>query len=163
MIVLSPQKKTMERVAKQLAEKKQIFESALAAGREETKIQLDEQINELRNALKDFAIDFEDSANLTFDISQIANEKKVDEFSIKAQDDKGKATETSSCEYVCEKHIDIKFNGGFNQFASFLNALERHRPVVFIDEFEISRSKRESSDPKVTMDLAVFVRKRQDG
>ena len=159
MIVLAPQKKSRKQIENQLAEKKQIYNSALKATQEETRIWLNEQIENLRNKSNRFVIDFEDSANLTFDISQIANEKKLDSFSIKGKD-AGK--DPTDFKYLCENRIDVSFAAAFNQFATFLNALERHWPVIFVDSFKITRSRRDDSDHKVNMGLAVFVRKRQD-
>lgn len=158
MIVLAPQKKTRKQIENQLAEKKQIYNSALKATQEETRIWLNEQIENLRNKLDGFVIDFEDSANLTFDISQIANEKKLDSFSIKGKDT-GK--DPTDFKYLCENYIDVGFTAAFNQFAAFLNALERHWPVIFVDSFKIIRSRRDDPGHKVNMSLAVFVRKRQ--
>ncbi len=159
MIVLAPQKKTRKQIENQLAGKKQIYNSALKATQEETKIWLNEQIENLRNKLNGFVIDFEDSANLTFDISQIASEKKLDSFSIKGKDAGENSTDFK---YLSENHIDVGFTAAFNQFATFLNALERHWPVIFVDSFKITRSKRGDPGHKVNMSLAVFVRKRQD-
>jgi hypothetical protein len=164
MLVLAPQKEGKKQIEKQLAEKKQMYENVLKVTQEETKIQLNEQIERLQVDLKDFVIDFEDSANLTFDISQIANEKKVASFSVKTKD-KDKEGRGSSAtpdyEYISENHIDVRFTAGFNQFAALLNALERHRPVVFVDRFVIARPKQPGSGNEVSMNLAVFVRKRQ--
>lgn len=163
MLMLAPQKDSKERFEKQLAGKKQIYNSALKAAQKETKIQLNEQIEHLRNRLKNFVIDFEDSANLTFDISRIANEKEVTAFSIETKDDGGRSTATSDYNHISENRIDISFfMADFNQFAALLNALERHRPVIFVDRFAITRSGRGSSDHQVNMSLAVFVRKKQD-
>jgi len=164
MYALSPQEKTKKQTERQLAEQKQMYESALKAAQEKTKIQLNEQIERLRNSLKDFVIDFEDSANLTFDISQIANEKKVASFSIKDSKAKsnrrGKGSEIPGCEHISENYMSVSFAAAnFSQFATFLNALERHRPVVFVDKFKIARAEQDDSGHKVGMDLAVFVRK----
>jgi len=163
MIVLAPQKKTRKQIENQLAEKKQIYNSAIKATQEETRIWLNEQIKNLRNKLDGFVIDFGDSANLTFDISQIANEKKLDSFSIKGKDTSKDSTDKDSTDfkYLCENHIDVGFTAAFNQFAAFLNALERHWPVIFVDSFKISRSRQDDPGHKVNMSLAVFVRKWQ--
>ena len=114
--------------------------------------------------MKDFALDFEDSANLVFDIGQIAGEKKIDSFSIKTKNNKDNRGRSAmpDYKYLCENHMDVSFTGNFNQFAAFLNALERHRPVVFVDTFNITRSEKNDSGNEVNMNLAVFVRKRQD-
>ena len=162
VLVLAPQRKSKKQIEKQLAERKQVYNSALKAAQEKTKIRLNEQIEHLRSGLKDFVIDFGDSANLTFDISQIASEKKVDSFSIRTKDDRGNRA-IPKCNYIRESHIDISFTGGFSQFATFLNALERRRPVIFVDKFAITRSDEGDSDHRVSMSLAIFVKKRQAG
>jgi len=164
MLMLEPQKKSKKQVEKQLAEKKQMYESVLKATQEETKVQLNEQMERLRNNLEDFVIDFEDSANLTFDIGRIASEKEVASFSIAPQgENKRRDSTISDYEYIFESRIDVSFTAGFNQFATLLNALERHRPVVFVDKFIIARSKQGDSGHDVSMELAVFVKKRQGG
>lgn len=163
MLMLAPQKNNKEQLKKQLEEKKQMYSSALKATQKETQIQLNEQIKHLRNRLKDFVIDFEDAADLTFDISQIANAKEVNSFSIETNKRDNSRDPAMSDKYIFESHIDISFlTAGFNQFAALLNALERHRPVIFVDRFEITRSNKDSSDRQVKMNLAVFVRKIQD-
>ena len=162
MIALAPQQKSTKQVENQLADMKQTYDSAKNAGQEETKTRQKEDIEKLRNQLKDFTVDFEDSANVTFDISQIANEKKVGSFSIKMQEGNREGTTRTDLEHIQENRIDINFEGDFNQFATFLNALERHRPVVFVDNFKITRSQRDDSGHKVNMRLAVFVRKQQE-
>ncbi len=160
ILVLGPQKNHEKRVENKLAEKKQVHESALRAAQKETKIRLNEQIERLQSKLQDFVIDFEDSANLTFDISQIANEKKVASFSIKSEDSRGLST-IPECKYICENHIVISFIGGFNQFVTFLNALERHRPVLFVDKFTMTGSGQDDSGYQISLNVAAFVKKQQ--
>ena len=162
MLMLAPQKNSKEQLEKQLAEKKQMCDSALKSAEKETRIQLNEQIEQSRNKLNNFVIDFEDSANLTFDISQIASEKAVTSFSIETKKDRGKNPAVSD-KYISESGIDISFStADFNKFAALLNALERHQPVIFVDRFAITRSDKGSSEHQVKMNLAVFVRKMQD-
>ncbi len=98
---------------------------------------------------------------MTFDIGRIANEEKVASFSIR-NNDKQSVSDIPDCNSICENHIDISFIAGFNQFATFVNALERHQPVLFVNEFSISRSKKGQSAYQVSLDVAAFVKKRQD-
>ena len=160
IFVLAPQKKNRKRFEEQLAEKKQIYNSAQKAAHEETKIQLNEQIERLRNSLKDFV--FEDSANLTFDISQIADEKKINPPPTIRGKNNREHSEIPNSNYICESKVNISFTAGFNQFAALLNALERHRPVIFVDKFTITRSDQDDSGHEVNMGLSVFAEKRQD-
>ena len=160
-LVLAPQRRNKKNIEKQLTDKNQIYNSTLGATQKKSKIQLNEQIEDLRDRLRDFVTDSDDLANLIFDISQIANEKKVNSFSIKARNRPG-GSEIPNCDHICENHIDISFTSGFNQFAAFLNALERYGPVIFVDKFTITRAENDSSGHQVRMSLAVFVRKKQD-
>ena len=162
VLVLLPQNKSRKYVEKQLAEKKQIYNYAQKAAQEETKIQLNEQIEHLRNRLTDFVADTRDLADLTLDISRIANEKRVDSLDLTSKDRRG-GSEIPNCNYILENRFIASFDAsGFNKFATFLNALERHRPVIFVDDFKITRSKRDDSGHKVQMGLAVFAKKQQD-
>ena len=160
MIKFRPQKRIDKRLDSELTETKQMYEFAQKAAQKETQIRLKEQIEQLRNNLSDFVVDFEDSANLTFDISKIASERKVTSFSVKNKEKSGVSV-IPDCNYISENHIDISFIAGFNQFATFLNALERHRPVIFINEFSITRSNQEDLAYQVTLDVAAFIRKPQ--
>ena len=158
IVLLVPQQKSKKRIESQLAEVMQQHNSALTANQEDTKQRKNEEIEKLREAMKKFAYDYEDSANLTFDISQIANNKKVNSFSFKMQED-SRGRQGSDLQYIQENCIDISFTGDFIKFATFLNALERHQPVVFVDNFKITRSALEDSNHRTNMKLAVFLRK----
>ncbi len=161
ILVLGPQNSSRKRLKSTLAEKKQLYEFAQRATEEQTKIRLNEQIEVRGDILKDFVVDFEDSGNLTFDIGRIAKEEDVSSFSIKNNEKQG-ISEIPDCNSICENHIDISFIAGFNQFATFVNALERHQPVLFVNEFAISRSKKGESTYQVTLDIAAFVKKQQE-
>jgi Tfp pilus assembly protein PilO len=161
VFLLAPQYKNKKVVDSRFAEVKKAYDSALAASKEETINKIKEQIKTLQDTVNKFTAGFEDSSNLTFQISQVANEKKVDSFSIRMQEDR-KGAAGLDFTYLKESRIDIGFSGGFKQFASFLNALERNRPVVFVDDFKITRSVMEDSNHRVSMKLAVFVRKQQE-
>jgi Tfp pilus assembly protein PilO len=162
MFIMRPQKNSKKLIENRLAEKKQIYESALKAAQKETKIRLNEQIEQLQNRLQVFVADFEDSVNLTFDLSQIADEKKVSSFGSKVKSNRGSATKKDEYKYIRENQINISFTGDFNQFATFLNALERHRPVIFVDNFTLSRSKRGDEGYMVNLSVIAFVRKQQN-
>ena len=161
--VLAPQARTKKQIEKLLAEKKKMYQAAITASRQETRIQLKEQIEQLQNTLKDFVIDYRESTNLTLDISQIANDRKVSGFSISGRGAGGsRAVEIPGCDHIHENRIGIGFDAGFNNFATFLNTLERHKPVVFVDTFRINRLDEAKAANKVEMNLSVFVRKRLD-
>ena len=161
MLVLGPQKSNRKQLESTLSEKKELYEFAQRATKEQTKTLLSEEIQGLRGTLKDFVVDLEDSAYLTLDIVKIANKEDVSSFSIK-NDDKQGVLEIPDCNSICENHIDISFIAGFNQFATIVNALERHQPVFFVNEFRISRSNKGESTFQISLDVAAFVKKQQE-
>jgi Tfp pilus assembly protein PilO len=163
VFVIGPQKSSKRLIENKLAEKRKTYEFAIKASQDETKIQLNEQIESLHNELKDFVADFEDSASLTFDLSQIAEEKEVASFGSKVKSNRGIAVKKDNYKFINENKINITFTGNFNQFATFLNALERHRPVIFIEKFSlIPSSGQKDSGFRVNLNVTAFVRKQQD-
>lgn len=158
LLVLVPQEKLRTGVEERLIETKRLAGAAREAAKEERKIKLNEQVENFDKKLKNFVTEQEDTANLTFDISQISSDIKLGSFSITTTGSEG-IIEIDNCDYIFAKHIDINFVGSFNQFAAFLNALEMWRPVIFIDTFSITRSKGSASGHKVDMKLAVLVGK----
>jgi len=163
IFVIGPQKSSKRLIENRLAEKRKTYEFAIKASQDETKIQLNEQIESLHSKLKDFVADFEDSASLTFDLSQIAEEKKVASFGSKVKSNRGIAIKKDDYQFISENKIDISFTGDFNQFATFLNALERHRPVIFVEKFTlIPSSGSKDLGYRVNMNVTAFVMKQQD-
>lgn len=166
MIVLRPQNNHKRRLNNVLAEQKQLYASARRAAQEKTKIELNVQLEQLSDHLKAFVIDLEELTDLTFDISQIANQENLASFSVtpRSQRSTGRqdvAGEEADTKHIHENLIDIRFTAGFRQFATFVNALERHHPVLFIDEFKINHSTQNESMYQATLDVAAFVRNQQ--
>jgi hypothetical protein len=161
MLVLAPQKDYKKNLDRELVDKKQVYESALQTSKKEIRIKLNEQVESLHDRLMDFVIAFEDSANLTFDISQVANEQKVASFSIKSKNSRG-LSKIPDCKHINESFMDINFVGGFHQFATFLNALERHRPVIFVNSFNITNSRQDNVSYQVSMNVAALVMKSEE-
>ncbi len=163
LILLRPQTNHKKSLDRTLAEKEQLYEFAQLAAQEQTQIRLNEQIERLRERVKDFVVDAEDAVNLTFDIGRIANEKKVTSFSVEPKEKPAAfSTPVPDSNCVEESYIEISFTAGFNQFAAFVNALERHRPVLFVHKFVIARSKQDDSVYKTTLAVRALVMKQQD-
>jgi hypothetical protein len=100
---------------------------------------------------------------LTLDLGRTANDIKVDSFSAKTQDNR-KSQDITGCQYICENQINVSFKADFNKFAAFLNAAERHRPIIFVDKFTVTHAnQQDDSANQVNMDLSVFVKKQHGG
>ncbi|MEJ2646857.1 MAG: hypothetical protein P8016_00450 [Sedimentisphaerales bacterium] len=159
-LVMSPQNKTRNEIERDLAESKQEYESARQAAREETTRRLKEEIGLLQDKLDMFVLDFKSAEDLTFDISRIAGESKVSSFNIRNDDIRASSASVDP-NNIFEKHINVSFIAGFREFALFLNSLERHQPVLFIDAFTLSRQNNDKTTYQVSLDIAALVRKQQ--
>jgi len=162
MLILGPMLADKKRVEDKLAATKLKYETLVRESQEDARTKLREEIELLRSRMEDFTIDFENSANLTFDISRIAGAEQIASFSIRSRDDSRRTSDLTEGKYVSESQIDVSFNAGFHQFATFLNALERHRPVLLVDRFTVNGLRQSASGPQVDMNLVVLVRKQQD-
>ncbi len=161
MFAIGPQNRSRKNLESKLAEQKQLCELAQKAAQEETRIRLTEQVDNLRDRLKTFIIDFEDAANLTFDISRIAQEKNVVSLNVEHKSNRV-APEEDNSKNISERHIDVSFTTGFNQFAAFLNAIERHQPVLFVNQLTLIRSNQGKSSYQIKMDVAALVKKQKE-
>lgn len=167
VFVIGPQSKSIKRLERNIDEQKQIYASARRAAQEQNRIQLNEHIDRLRDKLGGFVIHADELTDLTFDISQIASRENLASFSVTPRSKKSggrrsavkQQNDTGS---ISENLIDIKFTAEFRQFAAFMNALERHHPILFIDAFAITRSSQNETDYQATLDVTAFVRKQKD-
>ncbi|MHC4145133.1 MAG: type II secretion system protein GspM [Planctomycetota bacterium] len=158
VVVLAPQEKLKAQTESQFAEARRTALAAKEAAREENKIKLKEQAANLDERLQEFIIEEADTANLTFDIDRISNTIKLDSSSINTMGSQG-IVEIENCEYLFARQINVDFASSFSKFAAFLNALERNRPVIFIDTFTITRARENNLSHSVSMKLAVLVGK----
>jgi hypothetical protein len=160
MVVISPQKENREKIRQQLVEKRQMYQAILRIDKQRTRDKLGKQLEQWRNDLSDFVASPGGMAGLTFDIGKIAKDTKVDSFSIMPQNSREDKSLLDG-QYIGENQMNLNFKSSFNEFAVFLNALERHQPVIFVNEFSINQAERADLVNQVSMDLSVFVQKRQ--
>ncbi len=159
IFVLRPQNRDRKRLESEYNEKKQTYEFAQNAAREETQNRLLEQIGSLRDDLDVFITNSDDSANLIFDISRIAREKNVASLNVEKEQI---GSDEDLAKNISESRINISFVAGFNQFAAFLNALERHHPILFVNEFKLIQSNQNESAYQINIDVAALIKKQQD-
>jgi hypothetical protein len=158
ILVIRPQEKTVDEVKKQLALNEKEYNFAQEARSEQNKVKLQNILRDARDMLDSVSVNSGNAAALIFEINQIARKLKVEEFT-------SKRNESFSCEVIkgCKNlgqiWINVSFTADFPQFAKFINTLERHKPFVFIETFDIDRGTKASSKPEVKMSLAFFVGK----
>ncbi len=160
VLVLMPQKKLRENTEKEYNDSKIQADAAYAVSQESQIARLNQQIEDMNNRLNDFVFTPADVANLTFDISRISQNIGLGGFGISGTGNE-RVLLYDNCRYLFARSIPVSFNAGFNKFAAFVNALEKHRPVIFINTFSINRSQQSAGANKVDMELIVLVAKDQ--
>jgi len=155
-LLIGPQNENQRNIETRLMQCKQEYSLAKIASKEENQALIREEIGNLKNKLNNFVLDNKNEADLTFDISQIANECELSSFSIQSSDVE-RNSESSEPNNVFEKSIKVSFMAGFEDFAIFLNTLERHKPVLFVNKFMLSRQNNSNANYQVTVDLAALV------
>jgi len=159
--VLGPQGGVQRDISRELLDKEGAYNEALEATQQYAKDKLAEQLKQARHRVGDFVVGFEESANVTFDIGGIVDELEIGSFNIENRGS-GNAPVKTNTTHVSENHVDLTLCGDFNQFAFFLNALERHRPVLFVERFSISAGDGRGGKPQIKMNLVYLVRKAQE-
>ncbi|MBN1974827.1 MAG: type II secretion system protein M [Sedimentisphaerales bacterium] len=160
LFVMSPQNKKREDAEKELVNLQQEYKMAQKAAQEETKARLNEEIELLQKKLNSFVLDNKSAADLTFDLGKIADESKITSFNVQSYDAQNSSV-SADPNNIFEKHIKVSFVAGFQEFALFLNTLERHQPVLFINEFMLSSQNKDKATFQVILDVASFVQKQQ--
>jgi hypothetical protein len=161
MLVIEPQRKERETVAAQLAKQIKAYEEAKKANDEEILAKEAAELDDLQAKLEDHVVDFADSANLTFDISEIAAKQQIDAFSIKSRENRS-ANKATEFNFIDEDQFDVSLTADFNRFATFMNALERHDPTLLVDGFSIARSEDMTAGHQAKLNLAVLVKKKEN-
>ncbi|AQT69589.1 hypothetical protein STSP2_02782 [Anaerohalosphaera lusitana] len=121
-----------------------------------------QQLNEMRNnlatssdTLTKFVCPVESISDITFSISQLASDLGLEQYSCE-QRKKSPYEKMEGMNNLAVCRLHINFRSEFNEFARFLNKLEKHQPVIFIDKFSIQPDSKETGK-YVDMVLAFFV------
>lgn len=155
--LLAPQKEISIILKNKLADKNREYDISKVAGSKQFRAHWVEQMKHLNEKLGNFVADPNNLDDLAFSISKIASQTKVTSFASRTGTGES-YSEIPNCYHLGRAQTNIGFKGAFNKFARFINALERHRPVVFVQEFTISRSPKDYTEHSADILLSVFVR-----
>jgi hypothetical protein len=153
--VLKPQHRDLLKLNEDLAVKEFQLNYAVQSDSNEVKTKLYSDLGRLGIDLRTYTQDPRQAGKVVFDIGQIADTLKLKEFACRSKENPKSAL--GKTDRLSSMSLDINFKGTFNQFAKFINTLERHRPVYFIDNFNISRSTQDSRENESSMVLKLFV------
>jgi hypothetical protein len=157
-VILRPQIDQKKELEANVTRSKERYARAFEAAKEKDQSQLAGQVEGLQSRIGAFVVSLTDAPDLAFKVGELANEAKLASFGMRPANRNG-ADPLANPERIAEKHVDLTFAAGFRHFMAFLNALERHRPVLFVETFAINRPLEKNAEPQVSMELAVLVEK----
>jgi hypothetical protein len=160
-LVITPQMKVRAKLYKEVTEKKDLLNVAIDASLEENKKKLQGEVELLKGRLYSYVTEYEDFPNLTFAVSRIAGDKQVSALTVRTPE-QDRQQDPLTSKNLQENKMEISYTSDFIQFMNFLNTLERHQPVVFVDKFKIQRGDQGASTNKVDMSLSFFVKRKQE-
>jgi len=157
-LLLRPQLDHKKGLEAKVAHYKEQHARALQAAKEKNQGHLAAEVESLQRRIGQFVVSLAEAPDLAFKIGELANEAKLGSFGMRPAHRSGSDT-LPHLEHVGQKHVDLAFSAGFWRFAAFLNALERHHPVLFVETFAINRPMEQHTEPQARMELAVLVEK----
>ena len=156
IFVLGPQFAEIRKLDDQIAVSGHELVEARVSLPKRVEADLREKLSAATQKLGKFIVSHEDALNFTVNINRIAQQSEVSEFSGTHRINESYSA-INECDHIVEGRMHVTFKASFNQFASFINLLERNRPVIFVDNFKIIRSEANDGWHDVDMILTFFV------
>ena len=156
-LIINPKRTSLKIIQDQIKNENKRLNCTLAVADEVRQNQFKQEWQQLQEQISKFVINLGQTNNLSLQISRIANKTGLYMFASQTKNERF-FNEIPNCEIIGESYIDISFRGSFPQFATFLNALERYKPVIYVDKFVVSQTDKGITCNKVEMTLSMLVR-----
>jgi hypothetical protein len=162
VLFYQPQKAELAQVRKQFSESQTELENAQLAAQDQVKEKMKLRCEETSRLISEFSTKPDKMTELVFQVGQIANDLRLAEFSSKNEKRKDKSTVEKS-KTLDESWLNVEFFATFNQFSEFINRLERHCPVVFIEEVAFRRGTSRAKGHTASLRLSFLAEKDAGG
>lgn len=135
-----PQSQQAKSLQTKLAQSKDQAELARLASLKGSRSRQAEQLKTLTGKVEQFTVSADSQDQLIFKISNIANELKLHDYTGKISRNNKVSKDISKLKNLKRVSLDIQFTATFQQFAQFINILERHDPVVLVESASMNRA-----------------------
>ncbi|HEV58024.1 MAG TPA: hypothetical protein ENN87_11120 [Phycisphaerales bacterium] len=156
VLVVLPQKERLADLANQTHDVAQRLAHAQEAGKPQTQARVQAEMTELKQRLADFTVRADSASSLTFQIGQLADMIQLKDLTSKRKEGLSQ-DKLEGFRNLGEVWLEVAFKGDFWQFAQFINQLERHEPVVFVETFNIKRDIRGGQAREAEVSLCFLV------
>lgn len=151
-----PQHHKLMQLHQRYREIKQEASLAQKAASEQTHQELEQQVSKADAQLNAFTIPSDQVGSLVFGIGRMAGQLNLAGFSSKSVN--VQATEkTDTKMLISEAWLSVAFQGSYEQFARFMNQLERNHPAVFVEKIGIQRNNKGVPACTFQMDLSILI------
>ncbi|MCE5185498.1 MAG: hypothetical protein LLF76_05175 [Planctomycetaceae bacterium] len=148
-----PQHETLRQMQAQYKETAQQADLAQKAASEKTRLELEQQNQKVTSQLGVFTIPDEQVSSLVFEVGRMAGQLNLAEFSSKSINS---GPEDKSGTGLRESWLAVEFAGTYEQFARFVNLLERNKPAIFVEKVVVSRDSGNRQGCKYQMELSIL-------
>ena len=148
-----PQAVELARITNQCTQSQTALEEAQLAAKDEVKAKQKQRYEDMSKLMSGFSTQQDAATELVFEIGRIANELRLWDFANKS-DGKQNYSTVGKSKVISEAWLDVDFQADFEQFAEFINRLECHNPVVFVEEIAFKRGPKGDKGHKVSLQLS---------
>jgi hypothetical protein len=155
-----PQKQHLQSLQNQLTEANERWNEVHQAKAPKTMQRLQDRLEVIRDRLDEFVIPSDSAATLNFQIGQIANELELRNLTSERKEGLSQNV-LDGYKNLGEVWLELNFETNFPKFAEFVNLLERHRPIVFVEKFKIEQKAQKPLVKDVQLTLCFFVESKE--
>ncbi len=155
-LILQPQNRQRVEVRREMKEMIEQYDQAQQSRNDHSRNQLKKGLESVREQWNRFVVEPGKVSSLAFTIGQVANDLNVAEFNARRME---MQTRDEMQDFTClgESWMQMDFRGGFAQFASLVNRLERNRPVLFVEEFVLKQGTDANANPRADVTVCHFI------
>lgn len=155
--VYLPQHRALGQINQKYIESGKQAQLAQKAAAEDTRKQLEIRTRQTAEQLGAFTIPSDQISSLVFDIGRMAGELNLAGFASKSIDAQQPLSDKKKAKpLLSEAWLSVEFQGSYQQFANFVNRLERSSPVVFVEKVFVTRQRQETEGCQFTMELSIL-------
>lgn len=148
----------LEKAGRNLQESQDKLAFAQSAGKEETKRRTQERLDKTQQSLNTFSCPASGESSLVFQISQLADSIGLKKFTSRFPEVIQETTLQES-KHIAEGWLTTEFDADYLKTAAFINSLERHEPVLFVESIHLRSSRDNPGEASVRLTLSYLIRK----
>lgn len=154
---LQPQALKYKAVHEELAASNERVSVARLSSLEDTRQRQIDLLAELQGRVNEFLVAPDQQDRILFEISRLANAYGLADYAGKSRPDLWGAEEGEPV-MIQRMWLTITFKAPFQQFAAFINAMERNTPAIFVESAGIERSRENPKHHRAKLLIAFFTR-----